>query len=175
MSPSKASMTMFNGWRTSFLCASSVHAKIAWLTARSAVGWRTKVLYVEQPLLLSPKRSSMAGYPNTTPSNHGCVPIVSLDEHADDDPHGLGHGLAVTSAFLFGPIQPNGSAHRPYAYVDHLRVLDKARWNRGSARAVPDIGACRNSLRCRANISSSISAWAQICRSKISTFMPGHR
>ncbi|HEY5957632.1 MAG TPA: hypothetical protein VIV60_13795, partial [Polyangiaceae bacterium] len=31
----------------------------------------------------------------------------------------------LTSAFLFGPIQPNGTASRPYAPVDHLRVLDK--------------------------------------------------
>jgi len=48
-----------------------------------------------------------------------------LDEDAADDPDGPDHGLAVTSAFLFGPIQPNGHAPRPYAYVDHLRVLDK--------------------------------------------------
>ena len=31
----------------------------------------------------------------------------------------------MSSAFLFGPIQPNGTAARPFAYVDHLRVLDK--------------------------------------------------
>lgn len=47
-----------------------------------------------------------------------------LDILADDDPEGLEHGLAVTSAFLFGPIEPDGTAQRPYSYVDHLRVLD---------------------------------------------------
>jgi hypothetical protein len=48
-----------------------------------------------------------------------------LDENAQDDPDGPEHGLGVTSAFLFGPIQPNETAPRPFAYVDHLRVLDK--------------------------------------------------
>ena len=31
----------------------------------------------------------------------------------------------MTSAFLFGPIAPGSVAERPYAYVDHLRVLDR--------------------------------------------------
>lgn len=48
-----------------------------------------------------------------------------LDEHAGDDPEGPEHGLAATSAFLFGPIEPEGVASRPYSYVDHLRVLDE--------------------------------------------------
>jgi len=48
-----------------------------------------------------------------------------LDEKAGDDPEGPEHGLAATSAFLFGPIEPEGIASRPYSYVDHLRVLDE--------------------------------------------------
>lgn len=48
-----------------------------------------------------------------------------LDEHAGDDPEGPEHGLAATSAFLFGPIEPEGAASRPYSFVDHLRVLDE--------------------------------------------------
>lgn len=48
-----------------------------------------------------------------------------LDENASDDPEGPEHGLAATSAFLFGPIEPEGTASRPYSYVDHLRVLDE--------------------------------------------------
>ncbi|MEB0147030.1 S8 family peptidase [Pseudomonas sp. CCC2.2] len=48
-----------------------------------------------------------------------------LDEGAGDDPEGPEHGLAATSAFLFGPIEPEGTASRPYSYVDHLRVLDE--------------------------------------------------
>ena len=34
------------------------------------------------------------------------------------------HGVAVTSAFLFGHISPNKSIARPYAPIDHYRVID---------------------------------------------------
>jgi hypothetical protein len=34
------------------------------------------------------------------------------------------HGTAVTSALLFGPLQDGVPAERPYASVDHYRVLD---------------------------------------------------
>lgn len=47
-----------------------------------------------------------------------------LDEQAPDDPDGLAHGLAVTSAFLFGPLSSKHQAAQPYAPVDHYRVLD---------------------------------------------------
>jgi hypothetical protein len=48
------------------------------------------------------------------------------------DPAGIGgsmaafqkHGVAVTSAFLFGHIDPTKPISRPYAPVDHYRVLD---------------------------------------------------
>jgi len=36
------------------------------------------------------------------------------------------HGTAVTSALLFGPLQDGVIAERPYAKVDHYRVLDAA-------------------------------------------------
>jgi len=35
------------------------------------------------------------------------------------------HGTAVTSALLFGPLQDGVTADRPYASIDHYRVLDK--------------------------------------------------
>lgn len=38
----------------------------------------------------------------------------------------LNHGLAVTSAFLFGHIDPKVPIPRPYCHVDHHRVLDSA-------------------------------------------------
>lgn len=47
-----------------------------------------------------------------------------LDANAKDDADGNEHGLAVTSAFLFGALPPGGAAPRPYSAVDHLRVLD---------------------------------------------------
>lgn len=36
----------------------------------------------------------------------------------------LKHGLGVTSAFLFGHLQPGEEAPRPFSNVDHYRVLD---------------------------------------------------
>lgn len=36
------------------------------------------------------------------------------------------HGVGVTSAFLFGHIDPNRPLPQPYSYVDHHRVLDNA-------------------------------------------------
>ncbi|MBK9104071.1 MAG: S8 family peptidase [Saprospiraceae bacterium] len=36
------------------------------------------------------------------------------------------HGVAVTSAFLFGHIDPKKQLPQPYSYVDHYRVLDNA-------------------------------------------------
>lgn len=43
-----------------------------------------------------------------------------------DVPEYIEHGLGVTSAFLFGPIEPGGLAAQPYSSVDHFRVLDTA-------------------------------------------------
>ena len=46
------------------------------------------------------------------------------DPAASDVDDYVAHGLGVTSAFLFGPIEPGGTAARPYALADHFRVLD---------------------------------------------------
>ena len=46
---------------------------------------------------------------------------VNLAEPAQEY---LNHGTAVTSALLFGPLQDGVTADRPYAPVDHYRVLD---------------------------------------------------
>jgi len=79
----------------------------------------------EQPLSSEPKVAILDG---GLPQKHPLAPWLrayrQLDSNADDDPVGIEHGLAVTSAFLFGPIKPNGIADRPYSYVDHIRVLD---------------------------------------------------
>jgi hypothetical protein len=42
----------------------------------------------------------------------------------DPVPEFQNHGTAVTSALLFGPLQDGVVADRPYASVDHYRVLD---------------------------------------------------
>lgn len=54
------------------------------------------------------------------------------DPHAQDRDDLLEHGLAVTSAFLFGPIVPDGDAPRPYTYIDHHRVLDASADDEGA-------------------------------------------
>jgi hypothetical protein len=43
---------------------------------------------------------------------------------SDSVPEGLHHGSCVTSAVLFGPIAPGQQIERPFAHVDHYRVLD---------------------------------------------------
>lgn len=43
----------------------------------------------------------------------------------DPVPEFQNHGTAVTSALLFGPLQDGITADRPYAGIDHYRVLDK--------------------------------------------------
>jgi len=62
------------------------------------------------------------------PTQHVLEPFVRTyrksDEEADDVPDYNSHGLGVTSAFLFGAIQPGTEAARPYAAVDHHRILD---------------------------------------------------
>lgn len=40
------------------------------------------------------------------------------------DPELEEHGVGVTSAFLFGHIDPKGTLPQPYSFVDHYRVLD---------------------------------------------------
>lgn len=80
----------------------------------------------EQPLSSEPKVAILDG---GLPQTHTLIPWVKnykrLDEDALDDPDGPNHGLATTSAFLFGPITPGEKAQRPPAFVDHLRVLDQ--------------------------------------------------
>jgi hypothetical protein len=62
------------------------------------------------------------------PANHvldGYVRRYFQDDPAAlDVPEYLEHGLAVTSAILLGPLEPEATAPRPFAKVDHHRVLD---------------------------------------------------
>lgn len=78
-----------------------------------------------QPLSAEPRVAILDG---GLPSQHPISPWLKayhrLDPTAIDDLEANEHGLAVTSAFLFGPLPPNGIAERPYSYVDNIRVLD---------------------------------------------------
>lgn len=83
-------------------------------------------LPVEQALSSEPRVAVIdGGLPAEHPIGRWLGAYRELDVTADDDPAALEHGLAVTSAILFGPIRPHGTAARPYAPVDHLRVLDR--------------------------------------------------
>jgi len=78
-----------------------------------------------EPLSREPKVAILDG---GLPPEHVLDPYVRryflADEEANDVANFTEHGLAVTSAALFGPIEPETSAERPYAPVDHHRVLD---------------------------------------------------
>lgn len=68
---------------------------------------------------------SVAIFDGGLPKNHGLERWVTLhDAPGVGAPvaSGLRHGLAVTSAFLFGPLTPGQPAPVPYANVDHWRV-----------------------------------------------------
>lgn len=79
-----------------------------------------------QPLSVEPSVAILDG---GLPDKHVLASYVrhyeKSDPTAQDVVDYLDHGLGVTSAFLFGPIEPNAEASRPYAYVDHFRVLDE--------------------------------------------------
>lgn len=78
-----------------------------------------------EPLSNEPKVAVLDG---GLPTDH--VLGRFIDKYVKSDPHGadvplcLDHGLGVTSALLFGPLEPNQEAARPYSYLDHYRVLD---------------------------------------------------
>ena len=80
----------------------------------------------EEPLDISIRAAIFdGGLPGSHPLNYWVNTI---------EPPGIGrsansfeeHGVAVTSAFLFGHIDPSKPLSRPYAPVDHYRVLDTA-------------------------------------------------
>ncbi|MDT4811695.1 Subtilase family protein [compost metagenome] len=83
------------------------------------------VLPTQDPLSSEPRVAILdAGLPEHHSIGRWLKTYRLSDENAADDPLGPDHGLAATSAFLFGPLQPDEVAARPFAYVDHLRVLD---------------------------------------------------
>ncbi len=95
------------------------------MTAPTSVPVRCD-LPTSQPLSSSPRVAILdGGLPDHHPIGPWVSSYVEMDPDADDHEHGPSHGLAVSSAFLFGPIQPDATAGRPYSYVDHYRVFDQ--------------------------------------------------
>lgn len=79
-----------------------------------------------QPISSEP---SVAVLDGGLPHQHVLSPYVNSyirsDDTAGDVADYLDHGLGVTSALLFGPVEPGEEAQRPYSFVDHYRVLDE--------------------------------------------------
>jgi hypothetical protein len=72
---------------------------------------------------------SVAIFDGGLPDGHGLEQWVTLhDAPGVGAPSNAGqrHGLAVTSAFLFGPLKAGESAPQPYANVDHWRVFGES-------------------------------------------------
>jgi hypothetical protein len=88
-----------------------------------SVGFR---LPIHRPLSNEP---SVAVLDGGLPPQNVLSPYVGnyfkSDDAAADVASYLDHGLGVTSALLFGPVEPGEEAQRPYSYVDHYRVLDQ--------------------------------------------------
>lgn len=94
---------------------------------RSGSGFRT---HVELPDVnpLDPTIKA-AIFDGGLPSDHPICKWAIPYEIPDVDPAEselLEHGVSVTSAFLFGHIDPANSLPQPYSYVHHYRVLDNS-------------------------------------------------
>lgn len=82
-------------------------------------------LPTQDPLSSEPRVAILdGGLPQVHPIGRWVRNYRVMDPSVADDVDGPEHGLAATSAFLFGAIQPEEMAERPYSYVDHVRVLD---------------------------------------------------
>ncbi|KAF0182447.1 MAG: hypothetical protein FD124_2441 [Alphaproteobacteria bacterium] len=65
------------------------------------------------------------GLPNNHPLTAWATPIAGAGVGAPVEEY-LEHGVSVTSALLFGHIDPTKPVPQPYAPIDHYRVLDDA-------------------------------------------------
>lgn len=65
------------------------------------------------------------GIPENHPLTKWVTPYNFPDMTPPDD-NSLEHGVAVTSAFLFGHISPKEKLSAPYCFADHYRVIDAA-------------------------------------------------
>lgn len=80
----------------------------------------------QQPVSTEPRVAILDG---GLPAKHILSPWVNRydksDPTAEDVPDYVDHGLAVTSSFLFGPINAKKQAQRPFSFVSHHRILDE--------------------------------------------------
>jgi hypothetical protein len=66
------------------------------------------------------------GIPDNSNLSPWVTNYVKSDPEANSLEDGIHHGQGVTSAFLFGPLEPNQQAAQPFTYVDHHRILDSS-------------------------------------------------
>ncbi|WLW61890.1 S8 family peptidase [Achromobacter aegrifaciens] len=79
----------------------------------------------DEPMSAEPRVAILdGGLPKSHPIGRWVRNYRLMDEHANGSPGGMEHGLAVSSSFLFGPLQSGTKAPVPYSYIDHLRVVD---------------------------------------------------
>jgi len=81
------------------------------------------ILPTEAPLSKEPRVAILdGGLPADSPISR-YANLYKQNPEADDLQECLAHGLAVTSAFLFGSIELD-SNNRPFSNVDHYRIID---------------------------------------------------
>ena len=92
---------------------------------RSASRGLEGALVDTEPLSKEPKVAILdGGLPLNNFLDRYVRKVFASDGAASDVPQYNEHGLGVTSAFLFGSIDPNIGLSTPYSYVDHHRILD---------------------------------------------------
>lgn len=93
---------------------------------RTTIPGQRLILPSEGPVDVSIRAAIFdGGLPSNHPLTAWATPIDATGV-GNPAPECLEHGVAVTSAFLFGHLNPNVAAPRPFAHVDHYRVLDDA-------------------------------------------------
>ena len=81
----------------------------------------------QEPPLSSDVRVAIfdGGVPANHPVTQWAIPHESPGTRPATDEF-LSHGVGVTSAALFGHIDPSAPLPRPYSHIDHYRVIDNA-------------------------------------------------
>jgi len=94
-------------------------------TVRSAAIPTTALKMPEEPPVSSDVRVAIfdGGVPENHPLTSWVIPheLPGMTSATDEF---LSHGVGVSSAALFGHIDPKEPLPRPYSYIDHYRVLD---------------------------------------------------
>lgn len=83
------------------------------------------LLIDKPPLSLEPRVAILdGGLPANHYLSHWTRKYIESDPSARNCVDGIEHGLAVSGAFLFGPIETDKELRQPYSYIDHHRILD---------------------------------------------------